>query len=126
MTGDDFRDLVLGMPGAIERAHMGHPDFRVRGRIFATLRAGEQEGVVRLAPEEQRALMRAHPRVFSPAPGAWGRQGWTEVRLSELDPPTARAAILLAWEGLVARPAARTTKRRKAASTAAPSKGRKS
>lgn len=115
MTGDDFRDLALGMPGAIERAHMGHPDFRVKGRIFATLRAGEQDGVVRLAPEEQRALMRAHPRVFSPAPGAWGRQGWTEVRLSELDQATARAAILLAWEGLAARPArARTARRRKA------------
>jgi predicted DNA-binding protein (MmcQ/YjbR family) len=113
MTADDFRDLALSMPGATERAHMGHPDFRVKGRIFATLRADERGGAVRLAPAEQRALMRSHPRVFSPASGAWGRQGWTMVALDALDHGTARAAVLLAWEGIVARAPARPRARAK-------------
>lgn len=129
MTGDEFRDLALGLPGAIERAHMGHPDFRVRGRIFATLRADERGGVVRLAPEEQRELMRAHPRIFSPAPGAWGRQGWTAVDLRALDPAAARAAVLLAWEGILATPATKKRVKRpktsKTPSSRAPSKRRR-
>jgi len=87
MTGDEFRDLALGLPGAVERAHMGHPDFRVKGRIFATLRADERGGVVRLAPEEQRELMRAHPRVFSPAPGAWDARGGPRSICARWIPP---------------------------------------
>ncbi|HXE81190.1 MAG TPA: MmcQ/YjbR family DNA-binding protein [Vicinamibacterales bacterium] len=113
MTGDDFRALALGMPGAIERAHMGHPDFRVSGRIFASLTADERGAAVRLAPSEQRELMRAHPQVFAPAPGAWGRQGWTRIDLAALDTPTARAAVLLAWEGIVAGGAAKKKAQKK-------------
>jgi hypothetical protein len=80
---------------------MGHPDFRVKGRIFATLDAGGQSGVVRLAVDEQRQLLRAYPDMFAPAAGAWGRQGWTVVRLGAADRRAARAAILLAWQRLV-------------------------
>jgi hypothetical protein len=51
MRGNDFRRVVLGMPGTIEASHMAHPDFRAHGRIFATLNAEETRGVVMLTPE---------------------------------------------------------------------------
>ena len=100
MTADDFREIALGMAGAIERAHMGHPDFRAgaRGRIFASLDAQEEWATVKLTPEEQREFLRSHPKTFLPAAGAWGRQGWTKILLRTADAPTVRAAILLAWE----------------------------
>ena len=98
MTSDDFRRLALEMPGAIERSHMNHPDFRAHGRIFATLRHDDEWGMVKVTPEEQRELMRAHPMVFVPSAGAWGRQGCTNVRLAAADERTVRAAMLLAWE----------------------------
>jgi len=75
MTGDDFRELALGLEGAVERSHVGHPDFRANGRIFASLLKDERQAGLNLTPAEQRALMRAHPLVFTPASGAWGRQG---------------------------------------------------
>jgi len=58
VTPDDFRALALSLDGAIERAHMGHPDFRANGRIFATLHADDEWGMVKLAPEEQKAFIR--------------------------------------------------------------------
>ena len=85
MTGDDFRNLALGMQGAVERAHMNHPDFRANGKIFATLNADETSGVVKLSPEEQGEFMGEYPQTFSPASGAWGRQGWTNVSLAPAD-----------------------------------------
>jgi hypothetical protein len=104
MTADDFRDLALSMEGAIEGAHMGHPDFRANGRIFATLHSNDRFGMVRLEPDEQRTLMREHSRMFEPSAGAWGRQGCTNVRLESADTPTVRAAILLAWEHVASQP----------------------
>ena len=103
MTGDDFRRLVLDMPGAIESAHMGHPDFRANGRIFATLQADEQQGMVKLLPDEQGALMAERPAVFVPASGAWGRQGCTMVRLAGADEATVRGAVVLAWQHVAER-----------------------
>lgn len=114
MTADDFRDIALGMEDAIERAHMGHPDFRANGRIFATLHSDEQWGTVKLTPEEQREFMRTHSRIFVPASGAWGRQGWTNVRLDEADGATVRGAVMLAWQNVLdktpRRPRIRTRK----------------
>ena len=103
MTADDFRRLALDLHDAIEAAHMGHPDFRANGRIFATLDAREEYGVVMLAPEEQQAVMR-ESAAFEPAAGAWGRQGWTKVRLARADRAAVRAALLLAWQSVMARP----------------------
>lgn len=100
MTADEFRDTALGMNGAIEGAHMGHPDFRASGRIFASLNAKEDVGTLKLTPEEQRELMRAHPKMFTPAAGAWGRQGWTEVQLSAASKTAVRTAVLLAWQNV--------------------------
>jgi hypothetical protein len=111
MTADDFRRLALSMQGAIERSHMGHPDFRANGRIFATLHSGDQFGMVKLTPQEQREFMRGGAGTFQPSSGAWGRQGCTNVRLEGADPATVRAAIMLAWEHVASRTAPRKRKK---------------
>ena len=110
MTGDDFRELALAHQGAEERAHMGHPDFRANGRIFATLQADEQTGMVAVTPDEQAELLRDHPQVFTPAAGAWGRQGCTLVRLEAATPRIVKPAMLLAWQVVMAKPAPRARK----------------
>lgn len=98
MTAADFRKIALSMPGASESEHMAHPDFRVGGKIFATLGYPDQEhGMVVLPLEEQARLLRSHPKIFFPAKGAWGRQGSTVVRLEAVDRATLRSAIEIAW-----------------------------
>jgi hypothetical protein len=104
MTANDFRRLALSMQDAIERAHMGHPDFRVNDRIFATLHSNDRFGMVKLTPEEQREFMKASPETFVPSAGAWGRQGCTNVRLEAADAATVRPAMILAWEQAIAKP----------------------
>jgi hypothetical protein len=82
MTADEFRKLALSFPDTEERSHMNHPDFRVHGKIFATLAYPDPDwGMVALSPEEQQNYLIEAPDVFSPAAGAWGRQGATMVRL---------------------------------------------
>lgn len=117
MTADDFRELALSFEDAIEGAHMNHPDFRANGRIFATLAPGETRGMVSLTPDEQAEFLRAHPKMFDPAAGAWGRQGATMVELKSADKRTIRAAMTLAWQRVMEMPrpkkrAAATKKRR--------------
>ena len=112
MTADDFRALALALEGAMEREHMGHPDFRVNGRIFATLHSNNQWGMVKVSPDEQRELMQEHPAIFVPSSGAWGRQGCTNVRLEVADRATVRAAVLLAWQNAVAMKPGKTGKPR--------------
>ena len=75
MGENDFRRIALGMEGAVEGAHMGHPDFRVNNRIFATLRHDRESGGLVLTPDQQEQFLRAHPDAFVPASGAWGRAG---------------------------------------------------
>jgi len=78
---------------------MGHPDFRVRGRIFATLGYPDKSwGMVKLTPEEQQEFVREYPEFFLPVKGAWGRQGCTNVRLDAADDETLGRAITLAWQ----------------------------
>jgi hypothetical protein len=112
LTEDDFRRIVLGMTGVIESAHMGHPDFRVNGRIFATLHADREWGMVKLTPEQQGPFVRDFPGVFVPESGAWGRQGCTAVRLARVDEETLGEALTLAWRNAVARQPARRRERR--------------
>ena len=82
MTPDQFRRIALSLDGVEEREHMGHPDFRVGGRIFATLGYPDDHfGTVMLSPEDQSILVRQYPKAFSPAAGAWGRSGSTSVQL---------------------------------------------
>ena len=82
MTPNEFRELALSFPDAVESAHMHHPDFRVGGRIFATLGyPNENSATVKLSPDEQKEFIRRSPAVFATAKGAWGRQGSTIVDL---------------------------------------------
>jgi hypothetical protein len=104
MTGDAFRKLALALPNAEERAHMRHPDFRVGGRIFATLgypRAGW--AMIKLTPEEQAAFVAMRPAAFVPVKGKWGEQGCTSVILRRATGPAVRAALAAAHEGQAAR-----------------------
>jgi hypothetical protein len=112
MTADGFRDIVLALDGAAEGAHMGHPDFRANGRIFASLHTQDRFGMVKVTPEEQAVLLRDHPKTFEPSPGAWGRQGCTNVLLATAEPRAVRSAARLAWEAALAAkpPKPRSTK----------------
>ena len=97
MTADEFRSLALSFPEATESAHMGHPDFRVRGKIFATLVPDEAWGMAKLTPEQQALFVRTEPGVFQPVNGAWGRRGCTYVRLEAATEPVVRQALVAAW-----------------------------
>ena len=98
MTVGEFRSIALSLPQASEAAHMGHPDFRVAGRIFATLgypRPGW--GTVKFTPEQQELFVRAWPAAFAPVSGAWGRAGYTSVRLRVARKGAVHKALVLAW-----------------------------
>jgi len=80
---------------------MGHPDFRVDNKIFATLAYPDPGlAMVKLTPEQQGEFVAAHPRVFAPVKGGWGRKGATHVRLAEADEETAGAALTQAWRNV--------------------------
>ena len=97
-SADAFRRLALSFPGAEEQAHMGHPDFRVGGKIFATLHApAKGTGAVMLLPEQQELAMAAEPAAFSPAAGAWGRGGSTLVSLADVSDEWLERALAWAW-----------------------------
>jgi hypothetical protein len=106
LTAEGFRRIALGMKDAVEGAHMGHPDFRTGGRIFATLHADGQKGMVKLTPQQQQELVREQPAAFEPESGAWGREGCTRVHLAAADEETIGAALTLAWQNAASRPAA--------------------
>jgi hypothetical protein len=104
MGPDDFRKLALGLPGACEQSHMGHPDFRIGKKVFASLGYPDANwGMVKLTPEQQEVLLDAEPQAFRPAAGAWGRQGNTLVLLPELDQATAESVLRMARENISAR-----------------------
>jgi len=95
---NEFRELALSFPEAIESAHMRHPDFRVGGKIFATLGyPDEDSAMVKLSAEDQNEFVRTNPDFFQPAKGAWGRQGSTTVYLSAATPDVVREALSAAW-----------------------------
>jgi hypothetical protein len=98
MTAEEFRKMALSLPEALEAAHMGHPDFRVGGKIFATLSPpGQGWAMVKLTPEQQESFVQAEPKVFSAFDGAWGRDGATKVQLRVAKKTTLRAALAFAW-----------------------------
>lgn len=101
MTPAAFRKLALALPGTVESAHMDHPDFRVGGKIFATLACpGEQWGMIKLTPEQQTATVRSAPTIFQPVNGGWGRAGATNVHLRAAKVAPVRLALALAWRNL--------------------------
>lgn len=94
MTANDFRRAALCLPEALENAHMDHPDFRVGGKIFATLGHPAQGwGMVKLTPEQQHYFSKAEPKVFVPVKGAWGRRGATSVNLKAANKKTLEKAL---------------------------------
>src|SRR5437899_2858631 len=98
MTANKFRKLALSLPETAENAHMGHPDFRVGGKIFATLgHAGRGSGMVKLTPSQQTEFVAAEPEVFEPVSGGWGRQGATTVHLAAAKEAVVRRALIAAW-----------------------------
>lgn len=118
MTPNGFRRIALGLSGAVESAHQGHPDFRVGGRIFATLGYPDRHwGALSLTPEQQRTRVRDHPDAFIPAKGKWGEQGATTVRLDAIDEETLGEALTLAWQNTAAKKPARASTRKRRRST---------
>jgi hypothetical protein len=99
---DDFRRIALGLDAVVEGAHMGHPDFRVKNRIFATLHGDGVCGMVKLTPAQQQTFMTADPDAFSPENGAWGRAGCTRVRLAAAADDAVGEAMTLAWQNATA------------------------
>ena len=125
MNANDFRRIALSLQGAEEGSHMGNPDFRVGGRIFATL-AHQKLGYgnLMLTPEQQAAFVAELPDVFLPIHGGWGRMGATHIRLAKASEDVLAGALRTAWQLRVnknsksksaskRKPAARTNPRRK-------------
>jgi hypothetical protein len=96
MGADDLRRLALALPETVEGAHHERTDFRVGGRIFATLSPDRERGVVLLGCEEQAVLVAAEPAIFAPVPGGWGAKGATTIRLAAADEATLHSALTLA------------------------------
>lgn len=98
MTATEFREIALGLPEAVEASHVGHPDFRVRRKIFATLGyPDDQFGVVLLTPDAQQEFISRYPEVFSAVRGGWGRRGNTQVLLQTADRRIVESAMRCAW-----------------------------
>jgi hypothetical protein len=98
MTPAAFRKLALGLPEATESSHMGHADFRIGKRVFATLGyPGPGSGMIKLTPLQQSQFVNAFPRVFSPVKGGWGLRGATQVTLRAATPSTLKPALFEAW-----------------------------
>ena len=98
MTAEQFRKMALRFPETEERAHMSHPDFRVAGKIFATMgypKAGW--AMVKLTPEQQEEFVTSDPKAFVAVKGAWGAKGCTNVILKEAKKTALQQALLAAW-----------------------------
>ena len=104
MTREQFRRMALGFPGSSEQSHMGHPDFRVRGKIFATLDYPEPGwAMVKLLPDQQSYFVEREPASFLPASGNWGRKGSTNVRLKAPSAQRVQPALEAAWKNVAAK-----------------------
>ena len=105
MTSNQFRRIALGMAGAIEGAHMKHPDFRAaNGKIFATLTEDEKRAMASLTPDQQAEFIKRAPDVFVPAAGAWGRGGSTMIELGKASEDIVGEAVTLAWQRISSAP----------------------
>ena len=99
MDANDFRRIALSLEGAEEGSHMGSPDFRVGGRIFATLAAQKLGyGNLMLTREQQAGFVAERPDLFLPIAGGWGRMGMTHIRLAEANEDLLAGALRTAWK----------------------------
>ena len=100
MNADQFRRMALALPEAVEGAHMGHADFRLRGKIFASLGPGGDWAMVKLTPAGQQACVDEDEAAFEPFKGAWGRQGCTKIHLAPANRTMVRDALRDAWRNV--------------------------
>lgn len=109
MSSSRFRRAAVALPGAVEGSHQGTADFRVGKRVFATLGYPDETwGMVKLTREQQSMLVDAEPEIFRPVPGAWGKHGYTHVRLAKADATTLQSALAMAWENVAPKSQAKT------------------
>ena len=126
VTPADFKRIALSLDGAEEGSHMGAVDFRVGGRIFATLASQSQGyGNLMLTPAEQAAFIEELPEVFVPIAGGWGRMGMTHIVLAKANEDLVRGALHTAWRLRVEANARSKTRRRKPAAGTGASPGRR-
>ena len=112
MTADQFRKLVLSLTGADAHAHHGHPDFRVNGKIFATLGfPNDTRAMVKLLPEQQAEFVHDYPEVFSPASGKWGLNGATSIDLPKARKTELSRAAEAAWRNALSAPPTRNKRK---------------
>jgi len=116
MKAADFRRIALSLEGAIEASHMGAADFRVGGRIFATL-ASESQGYgnLMLTPEVQAEFVENQPDLFLPVAGGWGRMGATHVRLAAANEDLLVGALRTAWKLRIEKNSKPATKKKRSA-----------
>ena len=99
MDAEDFRRIALSFAGAEESSHVGAPDFRVGGRIFATLASQHQGyGNLMLTSEQQAEFVQELPNIFVPVAGGWGRMGATHIRLAAANEDLLTGALRTAWK----------------------------
>ncbi|HUI74150.1 MAG TPA: MmcQ/YjbR family DNA-binding protein [Candidatus Acidoferrum sp.] len=104
MTAKEFRKLALALPDTEEKKHMNHPDFRVGGKIFATLGYPNKEwAMVKLVPGQQEQFVEAEPEVYVPVKGKWGLKGATSVQLKAARKTSVKKALKAAWENQAVR-----------------------
>lgn len=104
MTASDFRALALAVPAAVESAHGNHPDFRLGGKVFASLGAPDEDwAMVKLTPEQQADFLEKAPDALQPCAGAWGRSGYTNIHLASVQRPLVRQALEAAAANLAAK-----------------------
>jgi hypothetical protein len=114
MKAADFRRLALGMKDSLEGSHMNHPDFRVSGRLFASLRQDSTWGMVALSPEQQQEFVHDAPQTFVPETGAWGRIGYTKVQLALVDEETLGRALTFARQNAINKSSKKGTEKKPA------------
>ncbi|HEX4792962.1 MAG TPA: MmcQ/YjbR family DNA-binding protein [Humisphaera sp.] len=101
LTANQFRQLALKLPGAIEASHMDHPDFRLGGKIFATLGyPDERHAMVKLTPTQQRRVLKMAPTMFKPCSGKWGERGATNIILGAARVGVIREALSAAGDNI--------------------------
>lgn len=101
MTAGEFRTLALSIPQAIESTHMNHPDFRLRGKVFASLDAPDIGwAMVKLTPDQQRAFLEKAPDAFRPCNGVPGQRGYTNLHLASATIKIVRSAVELAAQNV--------------------------
>jgi hypothetical protein len=119
-TAQKMRQLALAMPKVLESSHFGQPDFRVAGKIFATLSRDELLGCVKLERRQQLELLESRGETFFAAKGAWGFQGWTHFHLEKIDGRKLKSLLQVAWNIIAPKQARASTPKTKAPKTKAP------